>query len=397
MNIERLPYLLARHQEGLLDSSEWEELKDLMERHDLMQLIAEDLDKTYPLSASLKWDKVSIEEAWQKIDAARKNDTSSTHRVYFLRRGFLRIAAVIILALGAGAYLWHQNSRKQAVTDTSKQPSMDIAPGKEGAILTLADGSQIVLDSIGNGLIASQKGANVLLENGQLAYNSTGENTGELAYNTMTTPKGRQFQVVLPDGTKAWLNAASSLKFPTRFSGKERRVSITGEVYFEVARQAKQPFFVKINDQAEIQVLGTSFNANAYENEAGINTTLLEGSVKIIPTLNSKNPTSNVILKPGQQARLINHQLSIVKNVDIEKVTAWKNGLFNFKGATLEDVMRQLERWYDIEVVYEKGIPNIHFGGEISRDVSLAGVIRGLEDAGVRFRIEEGRKLVVMP
>jgi hypothetical protein len=275
---------------------------------------------------------------------------------------------------------------------------VDIAPGKNGAVLTLADGTQVVLDSLHNGVIANQKGGQVLLKEGKLAYEPDG--SGEVAYNTMTTPKGRQFQVTLPDGTKVWLNAASAVTYPTVFTGKERVVKVTGEVYFEVTKNVKMPFRVNVNNKAEIEVLGTHFNVNGYADESKISTTLLEGSVRV--TVNSAiRPV--VTLKPGQQAQITNGisqaegtGIKVIENADSEKILAWKNGLFNFNGASLQEVMRQLKRWYDIDVVYEKGIPNITFWGEITRGVSLNDLLIGLEKTGVHFRME-GRKLVVMP
>ena len=301
------------------------------------------------------------------------------------------------------------------MVSNSKPLPSEILPGREGAILTLANGLQVVLDSLGNGVIAAQYGSRVVLQNGQLAYDPTGEATGKMMYNTMTTPKGRQFSLVLPDGTKVWLNAASSLRYPTVFPGNERRVEVNGEAYFEVAKESARPFFVIINNKATVQVLGTSFNVNAYEDEASINTTLLEGSVKVAvtPSAGMLLPAvqSAVLLMPGQQAQIApvsgrsantnrspgRAGIKLIKNADINKVMAWKNGAFNFDGVSLEEMMRQLERWYDIQVVYENGVPDIHFVGEMSRGVTLKGLIKGLEASEVHFRIEEGRRLVVMP
>jgi ferric-dicitrate binding protein FerR (iron transport regulator) len=235
-----------------------------------------------------------------------------------------------------------------------------------------------------------------LLKNGQLLYNAGGPVKGAVTYNTMTTPKGRQFQLVLPDGSKVWLNAASSLRYPTVFAGNERTVEVTGEAYFEVARNATKPFVVKVGHETEVQVLGTHFNINSYKDEANINTTLLEGSVRVL------NKGKKALLKPGQSAQVAMQAnqtagIKIVNDVDMEKVMAWKNGLFNFQDASLQEVMHQLERWYDIEVVYEKGAPEIEFVGKMERSLSLSEVLRGLQISEVHFRIEQGRRLVVMP
>jgi transmembrane sensor len=267
----------------------------------------------------------------------------------------------------------------------------EILPGKNGAVLTLVDGSKMVLDSLGNGLITTQNGTKVSLVNGHLVYDAA--NAADVtAFNTMSTPKGRQFNLVLPDGSKVWLNAASSIRYPIVFTGKERKVEITGEAYFEVARNTSMPFRVKTNNETEIEVLGTHFNINSYENETSINTTLLEGSVRV------KNNQGTIVLKPGQQAQSVKEEkIKLLQQVDVDKVMAWKNGYFNFQDANLQEVMRQLERWYDIEVVYEKNVPELEFFGKMGKDLSLAAVLRGLEKSNVHFRLEDGRKLVVLP
>jgi ferric-dicitrate binding protein FerR (iron transport regulator) len=307
-------------------------------------------------------------------------------------------AAAALLLIAAGLYLMlHKepaNNKNQVVKAKPLTPEQ-IHPGKDGAILTLADGSKLVLDSLGNGLVSMQNGIKVSMVNGQLVYDAA--NTAALssvatAYNTMSTPKGRQFNLVLPDGSKVWLNAASSIRYPILFTGNERKVEITGEAYFEVAKNARMPFKVKVNDETEIEVLGTHFNINSYENEASINTTLLEGSVKV------KNSSGILILKPGEQAQSVNKEkIKLVKEVNIDKVMAWKNGYFDFQDATLQEVMRQLERWYDIEVVYEQEVPELEFYGKMGKDLSLAAVLSGLEKSNVHFRMESGRKLVVLP
>ena len=294
-------------------------------------------------------------------------------------------------------YLWLESKPSKQVAGVRPAAlKNDVAPGKAGAILTLADGTTVVLDSLGNGLVATQNGAKVLLHNGQLAYNTNGAAPAEMTYNTMATPKGRQFQLVLPDGTKVWLNAASSLRYPTAFAGSERTVEITGEAYFEVAKLVSSstgqrvPFRVKVNNQTTIEVLGTHFNINSYDDEKTVNTTLLEGSVRIV------SGAEKAILKPGQQAQAGASQIKIVPDANVEKVMAWKNGVFDFQDASLEEVMRELQRWYNIDVVYEKGIPQLEFIGKMGRDLTLANVLSGLEMSKVHFRIE-GRKLVVLP
>jgi transmembrane sensor len=315
--------------------------------------------------------------------------------ISIFKRRWLQYAAAATLIIAFGLYFLIANKPTQSVVAGKiDKPATreEIQPGKEGAILTLVDGSKMVLDSLGNGLLTTQNGTKVLLKNGQLVYDAATSPNVAIGYNTMTTPKGRQFQLVLPDGSKVWLNAASSIRYPIMFTGKERKVEITGEAYFEVARNTAKPFRVQVNEETTIEVLGTHFNINSYSNEESINTTLLEGSVRVISN------AGKTVLKPGQQARSrAQETIRVLDNVDVEKVMAWKNGVFNFEDATLEEVMRQLERWYDIEVVYEKNIPRLEFFGKMGKDLSLAAVLSGLEKSNVHFRLEQGRKLVVLP
>lgn len=322
------------------------------------------------------------------------DEQQQTPVVSMFGRKWWRYAAVIILLLGTGVFFLLKNN--QPATDTTgpvaQVTAKDIQPGKDGAILTLDDGSTLVLDSMGNGLVTMQNGTKVMMKNGQLVYDAGQSPVTEVGYNTMATPKGRQFQLVLPDGSKVWLNAASSIRYPTVFAGTERKVEITGEAYFEVARNEALPFIVSINKETEVQVLGTHFNINSYDNEESINTTLLEGSVRV------KNKGADMVLKPGQQAKVSgNEKMRLMNGVDIEKVMAWKNGVFNFEDASLQEVMRQLERWYDIDVVYEKNIPKLEFFGKMGKDLPLSAVLRGLEKSNVHFRVEDGKRLVVLP
>lgn len=377
--------------EDLLLLEEWKSRsaynKALFERLENPAAVQEMLKTWHGIEKNRELNK---QRGMSRVSGLTNTTPAPIHRLHFLRRGFFRYAAAIILLLGIGAYLWTTNKK----TNTPALVKTDvIAPGREGAVLTLADGSKMVLDSLGNGVVANQQGVQVLLQNGQLAYDPSGGTSGETVYNTISTPNGRQFKLLLPDGSKVWLNAASSIKFPTAFAGKERRIELEGEAYFEVAKNADMPFRVTMRDATEVEVLGTSFNINAYRNEAAIRTTLLTGAVR----LNAFNQSQT--LKPGQQAVIkpSKEQLEVVQSADLDQVMAWKNGLFNFDDASLEEVMRQLERWYDIDVTYAKGVPSIRFGGEINRQNTLQDVLQILEKSNVHFRQEEGRKLVVIP
>ena len=312
------------------------------------------------------------------------------------RKWIFAAASVIFLLLTAGAwFLFLDKSQHQATITQPQQWKNDVAPGKNGAVLTLAGGQKIVLDSTTKGRVSTQGNTTILNTNGQLTYNALQEKPTEILSNTLTTDRGYQYQLVLPDGSKVWLNAASSITYPTAFVGQERKVAITGEVYFEVAGNSKMPFKVIVNDQISVEVLGTHFNVNSYGDESSIQTTLLEGKIKVVAG------QKKALLLPGHQARIRNlfpstTGIVVAKDVDIEKVIAWKEGLFNFEGLKLEEVMRQLSRWYVIDVSYEAGIPDLQFVGEMSRNISLSGVLKGLQAAGVHCRIEEGHHLVVL-
>lgn len=277
-------------------------------------------------------------------------------------------AAVLLLAI-AGTSVMLLNKKEAAIAKSEQvQPPADISPGGNKATLTLNDGSTIVLDEMQTGSSLQQGTIQVnKTDEGALAYASVSSNAiaSAVQYNTVSTPKGGQYQVRLPDGTNVWLNAESSIHFPTSFTQKQRAVTITGEVYFEVAHLAKQPFIVTAGD-TKVEVLGTHFNVMAYNNEAVVKTTLAEGSVKIT------DAGRTALLKPGEQIQLNATQFKLVKEVDVDAELAWKNGLFYFKEASIETVMKQLERWYDISVKFEGGMPEKQFNGKVPRNVNLS-------------------------
>ena len=322
------------------------------------------------------------------IESENNNNLGNKARVIsFLQNSVKYAAAVAVIVVGVWAWLHFNYKHKETEKAVALSPA-NIQPGKDGAILTLENGSQVLLDTVQNGVVALQGGATAIVKNGTLVYEKNNET--EAVYNTMSTPKGRQYKMQLADGTMVWLNSASSIKYPVIFNKEERYVEVSGEVYFEVAKNKKQPFKVNVSNRMNVEVLGTHFNINAYDNEPDINATLLEGSVKVA----DKN--NNVILKPGQQALLNNRPEIIVrKAVDLDQIMAWKNGLFNFEGLSFEEAMNQLERWYNIQVVYEKNVPDIRFGGKLQRSLSLNDLLDILEKTCVKFKLEEGRKLLV--
>ena len=308
------------------------------------------------------------------------------------RRWISYAAAILLLMIGISTILYINRSQKAVEGTVSEQDlkNINIPPGRDGAILTLADGRQVLLDTIGNGVIASQNGTEVSLKGGQLLYDA--KNAGEITYNIMTTPKGRQFQLRLPDGTDVWLNAASSIKFPTAFAGKTREVEITGEVYLEVAKNARQPFLVHTRNST-VRVLGTKFNVNAYDDEASVKTTLLEGSVNVMRK-GATSDTKPLILEPGQQALINAREIRLAPDVNTDQELAWRSGQFSFDNADLRTVMRELERWYDIDVKYENYIPGERFSGKMYRNLNLSDLLEVLQKMGAKFSVQ-GRTVIV--
>ena len=296
-------------------------------------------------------------------------------------------AAVIFLTLCAGLYYFKSNRTEKL----REQAAAAIPPGGDKATLTLADGKVISLQTAGNGQLAEVSGVKITkTKNGQLVYSVSDADAVATSQNTISTPKGGQYMLILPDGTKVWLNSASALKFPTAFSGlRERKVVLSGEAYFEVAK-LKTPFVVS-TDKQRVEVLGTHFNVNAYLDEQQTKTTLLEGSIRV-----SSLKTGNVVmLSPGQESMLKANRLDVQK-ADIERNTDWKNGIFMFKNESLEGIMRKIARWYNVEIVYEQYAPRKEtFSGIVSRYDNVNKVLRRLELTGaVSFKIQ-GRKIIV--
>ena len=312
-------------------------------------------------------------------------------------------AAVILILFSIGTYfMFSSKLREQEIVKKAPakiQLKNDIAPGGNKAVLTLADGSTIVLDSASNGTISKQGNIKVQkLNSGLLAYTINGHQVTEnddVFFNTISTPRGGQYQVTLADGTKVWLNAASSIRFPVVFTGRERRVEITGEAYFEVAKNKTMPFKVKATS-SEIEVLGTHFNVNAYNDEASIKTTLLEGKVKVsVPALGANQ--SPRFLEPGQQARVNKEgKINVIENADTQEAMAWMHGHFQFKSADLKTILRQISRWYDVDVEYNGNI-NLHFTGQLTRNKNVSQIFKELAlTRQVHFKIDN-KTIIVSP
>jgi transmembrane sensor len=333
-----------------------------------------------------------IEKIWKNLKVAHQNAFAPPKKmrtVYSLFPQWKAIAASIIIVIGTGSVFYFLNHK----IITPVMPKMiavksDVKPGVTGAVLTLGNGSTIVLDSVSNGQLANQKNTAVIKKKGELVY--TQGSKAQEVQNTLTTPRAHRYNLILADGTKVWLNAASSISFPTAFIGKERKVVITGEAYFEVAKDTKRPFRVFAND-IEVKVLGTHFNINAYQDEDNIKTTLLEGSVQL-----SKKGKS-VFLKPGEQGQVSNMgTLKIVSDININAIMAWKNGTFYFENASTQMVFKEISRWYDVTVIYDKGVPIRFFEGEIQRDLQLSVLLKTLEKSNdIHFEIE-GKTIKVL-
>ncbi|KAA8484453.1 FecR family protein [Arcticibacter tournemirensis] len=302
-------------------------------------------------------------------------------------------AAIVLIALGISLYYSPEARKPQ-----EHRIVHDIAPGGNKAILVLSDGHEISLNDAQDGDLAQQSGVIVTkVADGKLSYAGNKTTTGTEGranlYNTIYTPPGGQFEVTLPDGTVVWLNAASSIKYPVQFSGKERRVELNGEGYFEVSRKKNAPFIVESSRQ-RIEVLGTHFNVNSYPNEPFVKTTLLEGAVKVVPVVS--NPSgAGTIIKPGEQTLLTGNRL-VVEKADIEKETAWKNGDFIFDNEDFNTILRQICRWYDVELTNPGNYRDLHLSGRVSRSRKISAVLEALEvTAKVKFKLE-GRRITII-
>ncbi|GEP95868.1 FecR family protein [Chitinophaga cymbidii] len=296
-------------------------------------------------------------------------------------------AAAAIVAVSAAFYFFSGKEQHREPAQLAVHPvPHDVAPGGNKALLTLANGDVIALDSTA---VHKLGGSKLNLGAGLLAYAQTPDGA-MVQYNTLTTPRGGQFCVALADGSKVWLNAGSSLRYPTAFTGNERKVELTGEGYFEIAPQAEKPFKVQVRDM-QVTVLGTHFNIMAYPEEAAIQTTLLEGAVQV------SSGHAGHRLKPGQQAALDKQGAwKVLSGVNTEDALAWKNGMFSFREADVATIMRQLSRWYDVTVEYKGAVPALRFGGYVSRNSNLSQVLKILELSGLQFSMEEG-KIIVLP
>lgn len=396
---ERIGFLLNRYTTGTISTGELEELRSFLNASDTAAEATEHLfqllQQTEPLEKHSEARLNKLMEQIRDIDrATNAHPKRVSMRPIFFAQHWWWAAALILIGSVIAVFLisrQHNPAQEKLAQINDRRSQTEIQPGRNKAILTLSKKQTIVLDGASNGILAQQGNSRVVkLSNGQLAYNVTGKNNSEIPLNTMTTPAGGQYQLILPDGTKVWLNSSSSITFPAVFSGKERRVSVTGEVYVEVAKNKNMPFRINVSN-CEIQVLGTHFNVSAYSDEQAIKTTLLEGNVRVKSAGNR-----SVDIRPGEQAVIVaSGELTTNKEVNVDQVMAWKNGYFNFEQADIESVMRQISRWYDVEVVCEGAIPTDKLVGELPRDAGIHEVLNAFPKIQVHCRIE-GKKIIVM-
>jgi hypothetical protein len=394
MTASRIEYLLDRFVTKDITPEEKEELIDL--------LLDPRYEATFKSIIQDVMEQTGIEKEMpgERADAVLANilQVGKDPVVYEEQRkvfslSWMRVAAAAaFIVLIGGTYYWSgQNNRKEdsgskAIT-VKNEP---ILPGTDKAVLTMSDGRTIVLENVENGLLAETGNTNIKKEGALLEYNAVirGSEPAEVTFNTLSTPRGGQYRVVLSDGSKVWLNAASSLHFPTAFTGSSREVELTGEAYFEIAKNKRMPFHVVVNG-TRINVLGTHFNVNAYSEEQAIKTSLLEGSVEVI------NGSFTNLIKPGEQA-IVKRKNDIIDKaaVNMDAVMAWKNGLFEFEGADVSQIMRQIARWYDVEIEYAGKVPLRRFEGKISRNAQLSEVLQILELSNIKFSVV-GKRIIV--
>ncbi|PUZ26744.1 FecR family protein [Chitinophaga costaii] len=381
MSGKKINKLLRKYIDGTISNREKQELIDLYHK-------VSNENAPYPDDPDLVRDRMFLR---------LKHEFQPVKRFWnFIKLPAIAAAAIIFIA-SAGIYLYSRPDIKTQLENQQVAKNLDaeqvILPGKNAAILTLANGERIVLDTVGKGILAVQGNAVITKNNaGEISYQKTARednNDTPPAYNTITTPPGGQFTVNLPDGSKVWLNAASSLKYPSSFKGAERHVELTGEAYFEILKNAKTPFTVTA-ENTSIQVLGTRFNIMAYNDEPSVQTTLLEGAVSLIANKTHK------ILTPGQQAIASKTSNDIsFQTVNMEDAIAWKNGYFSFRKENIRTAMNKVARWYNVEVAYRGNLNDKVLGGSISRTENIANLLDYLALTGIASFKIEGRKIIV--
>jgi transmembrane sensor len=390
---EKIAELIFRYLRDELSEDQLRELNEWRESSPQNEQIFREETDLENIRSGLKEMYDNKDKVWQKIlEKAPQAAIQPVHKRVYLR--VWAAAAIFLIVLGCGMYiLSHYASRKNELSNHQIPIKQDIPPGGNHATLVLANGITILLDTAHNGFLTGQGGSTVLKQDsGLLVYrrNIMARNEeAKMEYNIIQIPRGGEFSLLLPDGTKVWLNSASSLRYPTAFSTGERSVELTGEGYFEVAK-SKIPFYVVMGDHSLVEVLGTHFNIMAYTDEPYIATTLLEGRVKV-----TKGNISQII-KPGEQAKIIDTSIQVLHEVDVANAVAWKNGRILFKDADIETIMRLVSRWYNVDVEYSGIVKHRSISGGISRNANFSELLKILELNNIHFTME-GKKIKVNP
>ncbi|MET3879839.1 FecR domain-containing protein [Chitinophaga sp. OAE865] len=366
--------LLQRFLDNNCTPAETAELLDFLQQDASNRVLLEEMNASFGRPAT------GHTGSWQERVKEKLLLATQPVKVVSFYKKWLPVAAaaVLLLAIATAGWQYYHTTKNTRPVPTLVEAHRDVLPGGNKASLTLANGATIILDSTVNDAIPSQGATKVIRINGQLKYDAGQATNAAVVYNTLATPRGGQFKIELPDGTLVWLNAASSLRFPTAFNGKERTVILNGEGYFEVAHRDNMPFKVQLGN-GMVEVLGTHFNVMAYPNEANAKTTLLEGAVKVT------HQSQTVRLVPGQQASWEADGNIVTGRADTEEAVSWKEGYFQFNRAPLTDVMRQLQRWYNVEVRYEGNIVKREFWGKIPRNVKLSEALKILELSNIPY------------
>lgn len=393
---EQIVYLITGFLNDCLSEEEKEQLHNWRTESPEHEAFFQQYTNEYLQDNLQSFAAVDMNAGWKRLESklpelALQRNNNKPAPVVSLARHWWRYAAVVLLII-TGMVVWNRTWRNGPRPVSHAGAGIDKAAGGNRAVLTLADGSEIVLDAAEKGDLARQGDVIIIkASDGKLAYKGAA-GAEAIGWNTIRTPRGGQYQVVLPDNSRVWLNAASSIRFPTVFSGNNRTVEVSGEVYVEVAANRQQPFYVQVNG-LQVQVLGTSFNVNAYAEEEHTRTTLLEGAVQLV------NKSGKLLLTPGKQASVDNSNLQAgaitLTEQDLEQVMAWKNGMFKFDNLSLPEMMRQIARWYDVDISYKGKIPAVRVAGELSRKLSLQKLLEVIEFGEVKMEVSGNRITII--
>ncbi|MFT3702912.1 MAG: DUF4974 domain-containing protein [Agriterribacter sp.] len=405
MDIKIIKDLLNRYLAGHASAAEKKLVEDWLDENDLPGNKWNEM----PAEQRAMWMIGLQDDILKSIDKSSSNDdVKNVISLPWYRRLYIQLAAAAVIIAIAGSWYFALRGAKlpaSAIVSITHKADTIITPGSNKAVLTLSDGNTVELSDTANGVVTKQGNTEISKSGAQLVYNESVKpaNSGNISYNTLSTPRGGQYKLVLPDGSEVWLNAASSIRYPVAFVNDMREVEIKGEAYFEIKPQWKDgrkiPFVVQVlagdgTRKNAIEVLGTHFNINAYDEESSINTTLITGKVKVTAENHSG---AEAILAPGQQAQLnARGNIKVLNDVDIDETIAWKNGLFMMNKADITVILRQLSRWYDVDIVYANGIPQGKISGDIPRTMQLADVLKVMKLSGIKFSIE-GKKIIVEP